>query len=1216
MRDKLKKNAPQKTKFLEKPIPTTNQISETSEVSKSFDSDDDSSSSEYEIQNLGGAQSDFRNAKSIPDAVNLPPKIRKSVQVPSLDHSKNPNFFKPRNSNVISFGQGHFSLYHTTEKGNCSLINENDAYEQEGDEIVVSKTPNSKRSPKHVDKLLSENREESKLDKNYGDESEHISTTTKAAKTIYNVITNFYLVKKFISILRNATIFRRPKWLNAIHFNMINDWTFYKEGWNDEYQEITELNSDIKTNDNLKGFFKNALLRKILKNEWIIKIFQILLKLNIVFHPTRLFKVIWDTIHMIIIISYLYIIPINLSFDINVLSYYYNSQPILIMFYKYFTMMFLLSDIFINMNTAFYKKGELIYVRKKIVMNYMKEQLILDILSLLYIFFKIFLDSDFFGLENFLAFFFLLRVKNLNRITTRIEEFILLDETFFNFITLIKLIFEVLVLSHFFACIWHYISYINPLEETTWISYYNLSHEIWWKKYIHSYYFVVVVMNTVGFGDIVPQNYTEKIYAIFFIYVACGMFAYTINSIGIIVQDINKGKKIFKRNLHLINGYMKQKNISFDLRVRIRKYFEYIWKEERIHNEEETLGIINKLSKALKDELLFQGNGTILKKIPLFFKNFTQDTLRKLVYEMKELNFTPGEVIFAPNEIDDNSLFIVRKGEVELYVETPKFLDPITIVRKVKENEVFGEFSFFSWKERECFARSASFTSLFIITQKDFLNIIQSNTEDYQIYCEIKDNINLYEEYKRLFIKCFSCKAKDHSSLNCPLLHLKLSKQRILQKFNFSQPQKRGKFLRARKKTEAALKNKKKNESAANKYLRKLVQDEDETYSDDDLISSDELLDEPEKRESQPIYSDITEEDSVSSYNKEGNVSARKQMQSSSSKFLESDLNSVNTGSFKKHLVRAHSKKSLKSPLYTGDNSSDISSIMTNQKNSNNKNDKRNFYRKHLTLASEYQRALSKESLTKYSVNSKKSNRSRSPLMKNPSKREFPKVNPKLKSVQESLFSKSQIKAQESMISIPRFLKNTTEDSFIKDLSVILKREKQKKSDLSFPSKDSKNKTSTTTLEKTAKLEETLFEKLMKTNVENDGPLNFDLLKSFDLYFPHNNVENVILNISNIKNIKERKKKKKLNKLTTKKNNEISNLILYNTNKKTLVKKMESETHLELDKDKLIKILKEQERRLTRNKTYTQRFLEFVKIKKRKQSNFAYTRKKSVFKKK
>jgi hypothetical protein len=39
-------------------------------------------------------------------------------------------------------------------------------------------------------------------------------------------------------------------------------------------------------------------------------------------------------------------------------------------------------------------------------------------------------------------------------------------------------------------------------------------------------------MCTVGYGDIVPYNDVERIVAIFGILIACGVFAYSVNSIG------------------------------------------------------------------------------------------------------------------------------------------------------------------------------------------------------------------------------------------------------------------------------------------------------------------------------------------------------------------------------------------------------------------------------------------------------------------------------------------------------------------------------------------------------------------------------------------------------------------------------------------------------------------------------------------------------------
>lgn len=51
-------------------------------------------------------------------------------------------------------------------------------------------------------------------------------------------------------------------------------------------------------------------------------------------------------------------------------------------------------------------------------------------------------------------------------------------------------------------------------------------------------YFSFITMITVGFGDIVPVSDEEKVYVIFMTVVSCGVFAYTVNVIGTIFQQL------------------------------------------------------------------------------------------------------------------------------------------------------------------------------------------------------------------------------------------------------------------------------------------------------------------------------------------------------------------------------------------------------------------------------------------------------------------------------------------------------------------------------------------------------------------------------------------------------------------------------------------------------------------------------------------------------
>jgi len=47
-------------------------------------------------------------------------------------------------------------------------------------------------------------------------------------------------------------------------------------------------------------------------------------------------------------------------------------------------------------------------------------------------------------------------------------------------------------------------------------------------------------MVTVGFGDIVPLTEVEKIVCIIFMIFSCGVFAYSMNTIGSILESFNE----------------------------------------------------------------------------------------------------------------------------------------------------------------------------------------------------------------------------------------------------------------------------------------------------------------------------------------------------------------------------------------------------------------------------------------------------------------------------------------------------------------------------------------------------------------------------------------------------------------------------------------------------------------------------------------------------
>lgn len=88
------------------------------------------------------------------------------------------------------------------------------------------------------------------------------------------------------------------------------------------------------------------------------------------------------------------------------------------------------------------------------------------------------------------------------------------------------------------GCGFYYVAVNSSGYGSSWISKLNLQESDFLDKYINALYFAFITMITIGFGDIVPVNKTEKVYVILMSFLASGIFAYAVNTVGSIFSQI------------------------------------------------------------------------------------------------------------------------------------------------------------------------------------------------------------------------------------------------------------------------------------------------------------------------------------------------------------------------------------------------------------------------------------------------------------------------------------------------------------------------------------------------------------------------------------------------------------------------------------------------------------------------------------------------------
>lgn len=190
-------------------------------------------------------------------------------------------------------------------------------------------------------------------------------------------------------------------------------------------------------------------------------------------------------------------------------------------------------DILLNFRTAFYHRGELCMDSSKIASNYLRSFFAFDILSLISIFGLASVDHAY---KPFIL-FDLLRIINIPRITTKIQDYFQFPRQISSLFQLFRLCCAIVVFAHWWACCLYAISLDDP-DPNSWIIEAGLSTKPIKEIYVASLYWSIATMATIGYGDIHPVTYRERILSIVIMIASSIIFGYILSSIGSLMTEI------------------------------------------------------------------------------------------------------------------------------------------------------------------------------------------------------------------------------------------------------------------------------------------------------------------------------------------------------------------------------------------------------------------------------------------------------------------------------------------------------------------------------------------------------------------------------------------------------------------------------------------------------------------------------------------------------
>ncbi|EAR84208.2 cyclic nucleotide-binding domain protein (macronuclear) [Tetrahymena thermophila SB210] len=328
---------------------------------------------------------------------------------------------------------------------------------------------------------------------------------------------------------------------------------------------------------------------------------------------------------------------------------------------------------------------------------------------------------------------------------------------------------------------------------TTWLSNLNYTNKNHIDQYLITYYWSITSFMHSGSDLFNPQTKIELVYGSAITIVLGFTLFYSIFNAFLCFYDMKKDQEGYNKSIRILSRFLNRNKIDGHLQQRVKHYMYSIGQQQRNEDLQQESQAIKNLPKQLQDEIIKGINSKEFKKMNFFTQIFSQQTNNKLINKMKKIVFNPNETIFEEGKLDDQSVYLITDGIVEIF---QAFHNTERVVASLQKNSYFGEISFFSGKTRSASARSVNFSTAYKITRQEFLEVIQSEQKDHERQKLIEELVLFQNNLNYINVKCFGCQQIGHTVDKCSILKPQFNKQFIILRQRFEHINQRKQFFR------------------------------------------------------------------------------------------------------------------------------------------------------------------------------------------------------------------------------------------------------------------------------------------------------------------------------------------------------------------------------------------------------------------------------------
>ena len=239
------------------------------------------------------------------------------------------------------------------------------------------------------------------------------------------------------------------------------------------------------------------------------------------------------------------------------------------------------------------------------------------------------------------------------------------------------------IIAHWFACAWYLIGYEadGTQDPPGWLNEVNVAEASTSLSaiYLRSFYFTLVTMSTVGYGDIKPKTIPETYFGIILIVCGCLVYALVTANVASLAANMDVTAESFQTRMDKLKRFLRRQAVPKRLRIRISDYYRDLWISQKGVEQHK---ILDELPSLLREDVCEFLYGEMLRKTKVF-RNVDRKTLRIVSTVLRHRVYAPNETLCVKGE-GSHHLTVIQDGVVHIMDEDKPFAT-------MKVGQTFGE---------------------------------------------------------------------------------------------------------------------------------------------------------------------------------------------------------------------------------------------------------------------------------------------------------------------------------------------------------------------------------------------------------------------------------------------------------------------------------------------------------------------------------------------